>query len=256
MLKIIAPRFGLYLAWLAALLLAGCASTGTHDDAQASVKAAEKTLANFQRDPEMKWLHENIRHAKAVLVSPDILQAGFIVGGAGGSAVVLARGKGGREWDGPAFYKIATGNIGLQAGAQSSEMVALIMSENALNSLLSTSFKLGGDISVAAGPMGRGAAAPVQADMVTFTRSKGLYGGLNLDGTVISIDEGGNRAFYGRPATPVDILVKHSVSSSEGARLAKIASMPGGASSGSSAAASGSAGGSNSSGYSWPAGDN
>ncbi len=224
---------GLGAACVFVLLLAGCASTGTRDEARASVKAAEETLANFQRDPDMTWLQQNMKKAKAVMVSPNIFQAGFIVGGSGGSGVVLARG-GPNGWSGPAFYKIATANVGLQAGAQSSEMVALIMTEKALNSLLSTSFKLGGDISVAAGPVGAGVGAPITADMVVFTRSKGLYGGLNLDGTVISIDEAGNRSFYGRPATPVDILVKRTVSSPDGMALARIASMPGATASGSS----------------------
>lgn len=219
--------------------LGGCASNQTHEEARASVKKAETTLANFQKDPDMTWMQKNIKHAKAVLVSPRILQAGFIIGGAGGSAVVLARDGTGQKWNGPAFYKIATGSAGFQAGAQSSEMVALLMTDKAVNSLLSTSFKLGADVSIAAGPIGGGTGAPITADMVVFTRSKGLYGGINLDGTVISIDEDGNRSFYGRPASPVDILVKHSVSNPEGANLARIASMSGISASGDSTSPSG-----------------
>jgi lipid-binding SYLF domain-containing protein len=155
------------------------------------------------------------------MVCPKILQAGFIVGGSGGRCVVLARSRAASGWNGPAFYRITTGSFGLQAGAQASEMVALIMTEKALNSLLSTSFKLGGDVSVAAGPVGAGAGAPVTADMVSFVRSKGLYGGINLDGSVITIEEGGNQAFYGRPVTPVDILIKGSARSSLGTSLVR-----------------------------------
>jgi lipid-binding SYLF domain-containing protein len=94
------------------------------------------------------------------------------------------------------------------------------MTEKALNSLMSTSFKLGGEVSIAAGPVGAGTGAPITADMVVYTRSKGLYGGINLDGTVITIDEARNRAYYGHTVTPVDILVTRSVSNPNGAALA------------------------------------
>ncbi|RZI42622.1 hypothetical protein EGT07_11515 [Herbaspirillum sp. HC18] len=231
-------RTGLTIIWIS-VLLAGCASTKTPEAAKTSVKDAETTLAKFMNDPDMEWLQKNMKNAKAVLVSPQILEAGFIVGGSGGSGVVLARSDTPQGWSGPAFYKIATGSLGLQAGAQSSEMVALVMTEKAVNSLMSTSFKLGGDVSIAAGPVGKGAGAPVNADMVVFTRSKGLYGGLNLEGTVISIDEDGNKNFYGRPASPVDILVKHTVTSPAGASLARVAS-GGGTATGSSSTGTGS----------------
>ena len=206
----------------AALGLAACAGQPTRDETQARVDAAQATLTNFVRDPDTRWFREHVGRAKAVLISPQIVQAGFIVGGAGGSAVLISRNASG--WNGPAFYRIAAGSIGLQAGAQASEMVALVMTEKGVNSLLSTSFKLGGDVSVAAGPVGAGAGAPINADMVVYTRSKGLYGGLNLDGTVISVDDGRNHAYYGRAATPVDILVTRSVSNPHGQALAGVAS--------------------------------
>lgn len=205
------------------LILAACASKPTRDETQAQVDAAHATLDNFVRDPGMTWFREHVGQARAVLISPQIVQAGFIVGGAGGAALLIARNDRGSGWNGPAFYRVASGTLGLQAGAQSSEMVALVMTEKGLNSLLSTSFKLGGDVSVAAGPVGAGTGAAVTADMVVYTRSKGLYGGVNLDGTVISVDDGRNHAYYGRAATPVDILVRHSVSNPYGQTLAQAA---------------------------------
>jgi lipid-binding SYLF domain-containing protein len=207
-----------------ALVLGGCASNPTPDTTQARVDAAQATLSNFMRDPDLAWFRDHVGAAKAVLISPQIVQAGLIVGGAGGEALVIARGREGRGWNGPAFYRIATGSLGLQAGAQASEMVGLIMTQKALDSLLTTSFKLGGDVSVAAGPVGLGTGAPVTADMVVYTRSKGLYGGVNLDGTVIAADDGSNRAYYGRAATPVDILVTRSVDNPRGRSLALAAS--------------------------------
>lgn len=206
----------------AALGLAACAGQPTWDETQARVDAARVTLDNFVRDPDMRWFREQMGRAKAVLISPQIVQAGFIAGGSGGPAVLISRN--GSGWNGPAFYRIASGTIGLQAGAQASEMVALVLTGKGLNSLLSTSFKLGGDVSVAAGPVGVGAGAEINADMVVYTRSKALYGGLNLDGTVISVDDGRNHACYGRAATPVDILVTRSVSNPHGQMLSQVAS--------------------------------
>lgn len=220
MLNVAHFKTGLRIA-CAALLLTACAAPKTQEDVRATADAAEASLIRFLRDPDMTWLQQNRHRAKAVLVCPNILQAGFVVGGAGGRCLVLAGGGAAPGWNGPAFYTMAIGSVGLQAGAQASEMIALILTDKAVASLLSTSFKLGGDVSVAAGPVGAGTGAPVTADMVSFVRSKGLYGGLNIDGSVISIDEASNQAFYGRPATPTDILVKGSVRSPLSASLVR-----------------------------------
>jgi len=95
------------------------------------------------------------------------------------------------------------------------------LTDKALNSFLSNSFKLGGDVSVAAGPVGAGAGAPITADMVVYVRSKGLYGGLNLSGSVVSVDDTANAAFYGRQVSPVDILVRHTAVNATGRRRAE-----------------------------------
>jgi lipid-binding SYLF domain-containing protein len=209
------------LAACLGLLLGGCTSVHTHDEARTTANASQATLNQFMKDPTMSWLRENLPRAKAVLISPRILQAGFIVGGSGGNAVLHARTAASPGWTGPAFYKLGTGSIGLQAGAEASEMVALVMTEKALDSFLSNSFKLGGDVSVAAGPVGAGTGAPVTADMVVYVRAKGLYAGLNLSGSVVTVDENANTAFYGSVVTPVDILVKRSVSNASGNSLAQ-----------------------------------
>jgi lipid-binding SYLF domain-containing protein len=221
MLKIRAHTAALLLLW-STLFFSGCASTPTRDEVTGTVNGARTTLSNFMRDPDMTWLHRHIKEAKGVLISPRLVQAGFIIGGAGGSGLVMARGRTSQAWHGPAFYTIAVGSLGLQAGVQESEMVALIMTDKGMAKLLSTTFKLGADVSVAAGPIGAGAGAPVTADMVTFVRSRGLYGGINLSGTVISVDDKRNQTFYGRPATPVDILVEGRVRSEDGRPLVRL----------------------------------
>jgi lipid-binding SYLF domain-containing protein len=223
MLETISGRAAVIAIWVS-VVLAGCATPANREDTQAAVREAQATLINFHKDPEMKWFRENVRKARAIVISPRIWKAGFIVGGSGGPALALARADGKQGWAGPAFYRIVAGTVGFQAGAEKSEMIALVMTDKALNALLSASFKLGADLSVAVGPIGAGAAAPINADMVVFSRSKGLYGGANLEGSVISIDDRANEAYYGRPATPVDILIKRSVSNPDAAPLLKTVS--------------------------------
>ena len=188
------------------------------NEQQVLVNQAETTLTNFIRDPEMKWLQQNIGRSKAILITPQIVKAGFIFGGSGGRALLVAR-DGTMKWVGPAFYTLATASVGFQAGVASSEMVTLVMTDKGMNSLLSSSFKLGGDASVAAGPVGAGAKSDVTADMIAFSRSKGVYGGLNLDGTVVSSNDDWNKAYYGKSALPPDILVKGTVNNKNANKL-------------------------------------
>jgi lipid-binding SYLF domain-containing protein len=186
-------------------------------DQQVLVNQAETTISNFMRDPEMKWLQQNIGRAKAVLIAPEIVKAGFIIGGSGGRALLVA--KNGGKWVGPAFYTLATASVGFQAGIAASEMVTLVMTDKGMNSLLASTFKFGADASVAAGPVGAGAKSDVTADLIAFSRSKGVYGGLNLDGTVVSSNDDWDKAYYGKPALPPDILIKVSVSNPNASKL-------------------------------------
>src|SRR5437660_10320914 len=187
---------------------------------QRLVNQADTTLSNFLRDPEMTWLQQNIGRARAVLIAPEIVKAGFTFGGSGGRAVTLARDEKSGKWGGPAFYTLATASVGFQAGVSVSEVVTLVMTEKGLNSLLAPSVRLGGDASVAAGPIGAGAKADVVADFVSFSRAKGLYGGLNLDGTVIAISNEWNEAYYNKKGTlPPDIIVRMTARNKGGDKL-------------------------------------
>jgi lipid-binding SYLF domain-containing protein len=145
------------------------------------------------------------------MISPEILKAGFIFGGSGGRGVVLARDPKSGKWLGPAFYNLGTASVGFQAGIQVSEGLTLAMTDKGFNSLLATSFKMGGDASVAAGPVGAGAKSDIVADLVTFSRAKGVYGGVNFDGTVVTAADDWNASFYGKKVLPPDILVRGSV---------------------------------------------
>ena len=206
----------------AALIAAAVAlpiTASAQGEQQKLVDRAQTTLANFVRDPEMSWLQKNLPRAKGVLIAPEIVKAGFIIGGSGGRAVFVARDPATGKWHGPAFYTLATGSVGFQAGIAASENVTLVMTDKGVNSLLSASFKMGGDASVAAGPVGAGASGDVTTDFVSFARSKGVYGGLNLDGTVISINNDWNSAYYGKPVLAPDVLVRGTVSNAKAGNL-------------------------------------
>ena len=197
-------------------------------EADKLVSDARVTLNNFMRDPDQTWIQQNIDRAKAVLIAPQIVKAGFIFGGSGGRAVLVAKDAGtvaphpaiAVPWVGPAFYDLATASVGFQAGVEISEAVIVVMTEKGLNSLLSSSFKIGGDASIAVGPVGAGAKSTVTADLISFTRAKGVYGGLNLDGTVVHSNVAWNDAFYGGTnILPPDILIRKTATSPKSSAL-------------------------------------
>jgi lipid-binding SYLF domain-containing protein len=217
-------RAGAARRWMGLLALASFAAWSGPASAQTEqqdlVNSAETTFTNFVRDPDMGWLQQHIGIARGVLISPQIVKAGFIFGGAGGRGVLFVRNDQTGRWEGPAFYNLATASVGFQAGVAVSESVMLIMTEKGINSLLADSVKIGGDASVAAGPVGTGAKADVTTDFVSFSRAKGLYGGLNLDGTVISVANNWNESYYGRGVLPPDILLRASAHNIQADRLA------------------------------------
>ena len=177
-------------------------------DQQKLVDQSTTTFSNFVRDPDMTWFQQNVGRAKAVLIAPEIVKAGFIFGGSGGRAVLVAKDPKSGKWMGPAFYALATASVGFQAGLSVSETITLVMTEKGMNSLLSPSFKIGGDASIAAGPVGAGAKSDILADLIQFSRSKGVYGGLNLDGTVVNTSDDWNQAYYGKKLLSTDILIR------------------------------------------------
>jgi lipid-binding SYLF domain-containing protein len=205
----------LRLAGVAAFVAASAVAVSpayAQADQQKLVADAETAMTNFLKDPEMKWLQQNLHRAKAVLIAPEVAKAGFIIGGSGGRAVLVAKDAKSGKWVGPAFYTLVTGSVGFQAGISVSEMVTLVMTDKGFNSLLASTFKMGADASVAAGPVGAGAKSDIVADLIAFSRSKGVYGGINLDGTAVSSNTEWDTAYYGKKVLPPDILVRMNVS--------------------------------------------
>lgn len=200
------------------------ATAADRDEVQRLVDRAQLTFKDFMHDSNYSWLQKHLDDAKAVLIFPQVLKGGFILGGSGGTGVLLVRDEGTGNWTQPAFYTMGSVTFGLQIGGEASEVLVLAMTRKAVDSLFSSSFKLGGDASVALGPVGAGAKANadipnVTADFLAFTKTKGLYGGLNLEGAVIAVRDTLNEAYYGRAVRPVDILEKHTVANEGSAGL-------------------------------------
>jgi lipid-binding SYLF domain-containing protein len=207
---------------LMACLLLGPVTASTAADraeAQSIVDMSRGALTDLMGDEHFSWLHGYLKDAKGVLIFPQILKGGLIVGGSGGSGVLMIRNSENGTWSNPAFYTLGSVTFGLQIGGEAAEVIMIAMTRKAIDSLLASSLKLGGDVSVAIGPIGGGAKGSVTipevtADFVSFTKAKGLYAGLNLEGSVLEVRDGLNSAYYGKEAKPVDMLVKKSVNNS------------------------------------------
>ena len=175
------------------------------------VTNARFTIEHVAQNPDFKIIPETMSKAKAVLIFPLLIKGAFIVGGEGGSGVLLARDKSG-NWSYPAFYTMGSGSIGFQIGGQASEAVFIIMTDKGLQSVIDHQVKLGADVGIAAGPFGAGAEASttsnLNADIVAYTKSKGLFAGISLEGAVVAERQDWNEQYYGKGATPRAIVVE------------------------------------------------
>jgi len=191
-------------------------------DARQLVDKAKLTFETFTVAREMEGFRKLVKDARGVFITPQILKGAFIIGASGGSGVLLVRENKTGQWTGPAFYTIGEASFGLQIGGEASEVILLIMTERGVTALLSSSVKLGADIGVAVGPVGVGvdaSTANLSADIISFARSKGLYGGISVEGAVVKVREGLNKSYYGKKVTPTDILIRKAVKNSHSTPL-------------------------------------
>jgi lipid-binding SYLF domain-containing protein len=174
------------------------------------VTAAAGTVQAFSRDPNMGEFRALARRARAMLIVPETLRAAFLFGVESGGSVLVVRGAGAKTWRGPAFYAIDSASIGLQMGADASELIFLVMTDRGLASFHRSSLKLGVDASIAAGSDGNRIGADtslrLSADIVVFARSKGAFMGISLEEAVVRIVDSANETYYGRPLRPAEIF--------------------------------------------------
>ena len=201
--------------WLGAIMLAGVvlAAPAAHaqSGAQVVIDGARKTLADLRHNPEFGNAKEIMRHAKAVLIVPRLVKGGFIFGAEGGEGVMMLQARNG-TWSNPAFYALGSASFGLQIGLEQSELVLMVMTEKGLHGLLRDQFKLGAQAGISVAMIGSGVegaiAGPTPPDVVVWSSSMGLYGGLTLDGSIIKPLPRSDSAWYRRPITTRDILYR------------------------------------------------
>lgn len=197
---------------IAVICLLAClavpASAFDKDDAISQAQKASTVFKEIMATPDKGVPSSILDKAYCIAVFPQVIKAGFIVGGRGGRGVASCRTKTG--WSGPAYFDLKGGSFGLQIGAQATDFVLLFMGDSGMNSLLKSKFEMGGDASVAAGPVGRqvgaGTDLRLDAQILSYSRSKGVFAGLELKGTVISLDESDMKAAYGSGVTAEQVL--------------------------------------------------
>ncbi|PQA87892.1 lipid-binding SYLF domain-containing protein [Hyphococcus luteus] len=180
------------------------------------VKAAD-TVSYFANDSAFEPLWDTADQAKAMVIIPKSIRGGFIIGASGGNAVMVARNEDG-SWSEPTFFTIGSLSVGFQAGVEGSETILLIMTQRGMEHMLSTNVKLGADLSLAAGPIGAGAKAQT-VDVLAFSRSRGLYGGVSLEGAILKSRNSWNEGYYQANVSPVDIIFREKVSHPQSAVL-------------------------------------
>jgi SH3 domain-containing YSC84-like protein 1 len=162
--------------------------------------------------------------ARCVVVLPSVLKAAFVVGGSYGRGVMVCRtGKNfGGPWGAPAMYALEGGSVGFQIGGEATDFVILVMNDRGMDSLLHSKVKLGGDASVAAGPKGRTASAEsdayLRAEMLSYSRSRGAFAGISLEGTTLRPDHDANNKLYGKGISAAEIIAEGKVQTPEAGR--------------------------------------
>ena len=194
---------------------AGPVQAGVKEDTKAN--DAARVLAEIMRIPETSVPGKMFEEAHAIAVFPDVVKAGLVIGGRRGKGLISVRSADG-TWSNPSFVTITGGSIGFQAGVQSSDVILVFRSPRGVDNIVNGKFTLGADASVAAGPVGRSAQAStdeqLKAEIYSYSRARGLFAGVALDGAVLSIDHKANQRAYGRNTTPRAIFEGRSPSPS------------------------------------------
>jgi lipid-binding SYLF domain-containing protein len=199
----------------AAALLLGASQTALAGSEQDQlVERAKFTVDNLAKQSNMDQFRKLLAVAKGVVVFPQVLKAGFFVGGAGGSGVLLGQDANG-NWTSPAFYTMGQGSIGLQFGAEAKELVLIVMTEKGLKAIIDNQVKLGGDVSAAVGPVGANVGAStttnMKVDVFSFANTKGLFIGASVEGSILAAKYSSNEAYYGKPVTAQQIVLEQTI---------------------------------------------
>jgi SH3 domain-containing YSC84-like protein 1 len=198
------------LAALMCLSVGASASLLAQSDEAERVTKATQVFEEIMAVPEKAIPEKILSNADAVAVFPSTIKGGFGFGAHHGKGIISRRNRATGTWTAPGFLSLTGGSFGAQIGGQALDLVLVVMNKNGLDSLMRSEFKIGADASVAAGPVGRGAEAStdamLKAEILSYSRARGLFAGVSLNGSVINEDEDANRDFYGRPVRNAQIL--------------------------------------------------
>ncbi len=211
------------LTLLAAALLLASTQVARASDQQEVVDGATIVADKIQSGAGAATnIRELLHRARGILIVPSLLKGGFILGGQGGTGVLLVR-DANNTWSSPAFYGMAGGSLGLQIGVEVSEVALVIMSDKALEAILRNEFKVGAEAGLTLATVGAGAEASttsnVGADIYSFSESKGLFGGVALQGAALNPKPDWDRVYYGRTIALRDIVIERKASTSGATRL-------------------------------------
>jgi lipid-binding SYLF domain-containing protein len=202
-------------------MLHAFATLAAASEQQQLVDKSKMTMESFVADSSAGPAIRDFKStAKALFIIPQFVRGAFVFGGAGGSGVLVVRDEKTGTWSEPAFYTMGSASFGMQIGGDVSEMVLIVRNHKGLEEFYRNDFKLGGDASIAMGPVGEGAAVKgIAADIIAYAKKKGAYVGMSLEGAFISVSDDSNQAYYGKPVRPTDIVVKRSVSNPKSTEL-------------------------------------
>jgi lipid-binding SYLF domain-containing protein len=202
---------GFLLAALGALPLLAASCGRSPGEEQTLVDRATLTVQEMMTQALSDDPKSMLRRARGVMICPRLFKAGFFFGGEGGNCVLLARAANG-TWSYPAFYALGSGSFGLQIGIQDAQVMLMILTEKGLNAVLDSQLKLGADASIAVATVGAGiqgsTTTAVGADIVAFATTRGLYGGISLEGSVMSSRTDWNQAYYGQPLAARQVVMQ------------------------------------------------
>lgn len=187
------------------VLLAIAGSAAAQEAELKRADDAVRVLGEIMRSPDRRVPAELLSKAEAIAVIPNVVKAGLVLGGRHGRGLISRRSADG-TWSNPSFLTLNGGSVGFQAGVQSTDVVLVFRSQRGVDSIVNGKFTLGADAAVAAGPVGRNAQAStdgqLKAEIYSYSRSRGLFAGVALDGSVLSMDHKANQRVYGSKVTP------------------------------------------------------
>jgi len=191
------------------------------EEAETIVDKARIVMEEVKNAPDSGAAYDLIRQSAGVVIIPDMFKGGFVVGGSYGKGVVVARKDG--KWSGPAFVYIGAGSIGFQIGVQLTDLILVVVGQNTMDSFMRSNFKLGVDAAVAAGPVGAQATAAtdlfLKGGIYSYSRAKGLFAGVSLEGAGMGTEFDLNRAYYQTTSNPKEILYGQVETPASGKKL-------------------------------------